>query len=57
MLSARTGPASGSDDERRLGWMAAGFGVLVVGGFVLVLWAVVRGEARDVAASPFHLPF
>jgi hypothetical protein len=57
-MTPQTSPgARGTGAERRFGWIAAGFGALVVGGFVIVLWAIVNGEARDVAASPFHLPF
>jgi hypothetical protein len=41
---------------RRLAWIAASFGAVIIGGFVLVLWAIASGRAPDVAASPYHLP-
>ena len=44
------------EDTRRFAWIAAAFGVVIVGGFVLVLWAINSGRAPDVAASPYHAP-
>jgi len=44
------------DDTRRDSWIAAAFGAVIVGGFVLVLWAIVSGRSPDVAASPYHVP-
>ena len=41
---------------RRDAWIATAFGVWIVGGFTLVLWAIVQGESPDVAASPYHIP-
>ncbi|HEY6608654.1 MAG TPA: hypothetical protein VI277_05605 [Candidatus Limnocylindria bacterium] len=43
-------------DRGAFAWVAAVFGALIVGGFVLVLWAINTGQAPDQAASPFHLP-
>ncbi len=40
----------------RFTWVASVFGAAIVGGFVLVLWAIFNEETRDVAASPYHLP-
>ena len=48
---ARTDPPSA------FAWIAVAFGVAIVGGLVLALWAIVNGEAPDVAASPYHVPF
>jgi WD40 repeat protein len=48
-------PRSG-DDTRRFAWISVSFGAVIVGGFVLVLWAVVSGRSPDVAASPYHAP-
>jgi len=50
-------PPPVTDAIGRFSWVATMFGALVVGGLVLVLWAVVNGRARDVAASPYHVPF
>jgi TolB protein len=41
---------------RRAAWIALGFGVWVVGGFFVVLWAIAQGQSPDVAASPYHIP-
>ncbi|HEX6655601.1 MAG TPA: hypothetical protein VF153_05250, partial [Candidatus Limnocylindria bacterium] len=41
---------------RRASWIAFGFGVWLIGGFFLVLWAIAQGQSPDVAASPFHIP-
>ena len=46
----------GSAQIARFAWGATAFGVAIVGGFVLVLWALAAGEADDVAASPYHVP-
>ena len=40
----------------RFAWVAAAFGLVLIGGFVLILWALENGEAPDPAASPYHLP-
>lgn len=46
-----------STQSQRFAWLACAFGVGIIGGFVLALWAIVNGKAPDVAASPFHIPF
>lgn len=40
----------------RFAWASAAFATVIVGGFVVVLWAVVNGRTLDVAASPYHVP-
>ena len=51
-------PSSGArTDTSAFAWIAVAFGVAIVGGLVLALWAIVNGEAPDVAASPYHVPF
>jgi len=37
-------------------WVASFFGAVIVGGFDLVLWAVLNDQVQDIAASPYHLP-
>jgi hypothetical protein len=44
------------DHDAGFAWVASCFGALIVGGFVLVLWAINNGHAPDQAASPYHLP-
>src|SRR6188508_1712113 len=49
-------PQPGDDASRRFAWIAVSFGAVIVGGFVLVLWAIASGRSPDVAASPYHIP-
>src|SRR6188508_377118 len=49
-------PQPGDDASRRFAWIAVSFGAAIVGGFVLVLWAIASGRSPDVAASPYHIP-
>ena len=51
-----SGPQTG-EDSRSFAWIAVSFGAVIVGGFVLALWAIVSGRSPDVAASPYHAPF
>ena len=43
-------------NRRRTAWIAATLGTWIVGGFMLVLWALERQLTYDVAASTFHIP-
>jgi len=52
----RLAPHAG-EESRRFAWTAASFGAVIIGGFVLVLWAILNQRLTDVAASPYHLPF
>lgn len=45
-----------SASERRIAWLAAALGVWIVGGFMLILWALQQGLTNDEAASPYHIP-
>lgn len=50
--------ADGAGEERlarRWGWLAAALGVWLVGGTLLAVGALNRGDATDVGASPYHL--
>lgn len=49
-------PGMRPDSVRRASWIALGFGIWLIGGFFLVLWAIAQGQSPDVAASPFHIP-
>ncbi|HET7521241.1 MAG TPA: hypothetical protein VFK61_06860 [Candidatus Limnocylindria bacterium] len=40
----------------RVAWIAVAFGLWLISGFFLVLWAIAQGQSPDVAASPFHIP-
>jgi len=56
-MQAEPSSAEGKDKSvRRAAWIAFGFGLWLVGGFFLVLWAIAQGHSPDVAASPFHIP-
>src|SRR6187401_3434851 len=48
--------ASGRRRQDWMSWIALLFGVWIVGGLVLVLWAIEQGRALDPAASEYHLP-
>ena len=41
----------------RTAWVALLFGVWIVGGLVLVVWADGQGLATDMFATPYHIPF
>ncbi|HET6746411.1 MAG TPA: hypothetical protein VFH90_11275 [Candidatus Limnocylindria bacterium] len=44
-------------DARRAAWIATAFGVWIVCGLLLVLWAIQSGRSPDPAASVYHIPF
>jgi Tol biopolymer transport system component len=41
----------------RTAWVALLFGIWIVGGLVLVIWADTQGLASDLFATPYHIPF
>jgi Tol biopolymer transport system component len=46
-----------SSNAARTAWVALLFGIWIVGGLVLVIWADSQGLASDLFATPYHIPF
>jgi Tol biopolymer transport system component len=57
MTAGPHSPPPQDTHRSRDAWIATGFGIWLVGGIILVLWANGRGLAPDIAASPYHIPF
>jgi len=55
-VAAETSSAQPSIRADPAAWIALLFGIWIVGGLVLVLWALEQGQALDVAASIYHVP-
>src|SRR6266508_4472403 len=41
----------------RTAWVALLFGIWIVGGLILVIWADTQDLASDLFATPYHIPF